>query len=72
MQNLDIEISYDISMASVGNTTEDDEICAVGEVQESQEGEVNLDNIEELLKKFKEQVEESSRQQKDKGKNIVI
>lgn len=31
MQNMDIEKSDDISMAFVGNTTEDDEICAAGE-----------------------------------------
>lgn len=70
MKNFEVEVSDDISMAPVDNTT-DDEICIVGEAQGSQEKEVNLDNIEEYLHKFKESLEESSTTKKDKGKAIM-
>uniref|UniRef100_M1AU99 Uncharacterized protein n=1 Tax=Solanum tuberosum TaxID=4113 RepID=M1AU99_SOLTU len=59
MKNLNIDIKYDISMASASHTNEeDDATCPVGEGQ-------NIDSNEEidldaLFQKFQQQVEESS------------
>uniref|UniRef100_M1DY34 Uncharacterized protein n=1 Tax=Solanum tuberosum TaxID=4113 RepID=M1DY34_SOLTU len=59
MKNLDIDIKYDISMASASHTNEDDDTtCLAGEGQDSDNNE-EVD-IDALFKKFQEQVEESS------------
>ncbi|KAG5591044.1 hypothetical protein H5410_041558 [Solanum commersonii] len=56
MKNLDLDIKDDISMISVSHTNEEDDTCVVGEGQDVDEEEID---IETILKRY-QQLEESS------------
>ncbi|KAG5619539.1 hypothetical protein H5410_004757 [Solanum commersonii] len=66
IRNLDIDIGDDISMTSATHTNQDDEACMAGEAQ-SYHSAKKVD-IDDLFKKFQEQVEESSEKATCKGK----
>ncbi|KAG5605697.1 hypothetical protein H5410_027189 [Solanum commersonii] len=69
IKNLDIDIGDDISMASASQTNNDDEGCIAGETQSDQRND-EID-IDALLAKFQEQVEESSNRATCKGKDKI-
>ncbi|KAG5570734.1 hypothetical protein H5410_060500 [Solanum commersonii] len=66
---LDIDIGDDISMASASHINNDDEGCMVGEAQSGHSND-EID-IDALLAKFQEQVEESSNKATCKSKNKI-
>ncbi|KAH0685578.1 hypothetical protein KY290_017065 [Solanum tuberosum] len=60
MRNLDIEIKDDIFMASASHTNDDDDTtCIAGEGQDDADSNEEID-IEALLQKYQQQIEESS------------
>jgi len=67
IRNFEVEMPDDVSMASIGNTT-DEETYMAGEAQGSQHEQISLEEIKEFLTKIKEGVEESSAPQNNKGK----
>ncbi|KAG5572332.1 hypothetical protein H5410_062098 [Solanum commersonii] len=69
MKNLDIDIKDDISMTSASHTNEKDDTCIAGEGQDVAEEEIV---IETILKRYQQQIEESSSTSTtDKGKEKV-
>jgi len=67
IKNLDIDIRDDISMASASHINNDDEACMAGEAQsDNTNDEIDIDA---LLRKFQEQMEESSDKATCKGKD---
>ncbi|KAH0762853.1 hypothetical protein KY290_018926 [Solanum tuberosum] len=69
MNNLDIDIRDDISMASANHTNDDEELCLAGEAQSANSNE-DID-IDTLLQRLQDQVEESSSNTACKGKGKV-
>jgi len=69
MKNLDIDIRDDISMASASHTNDDEESCMAGEAQSANSNE-EID-IDTLLQRLQDQVEESSSNTACKGKGKV-
>ncbi|KAG5619592.1 hypothetical protein H5410_004810 [Solanum commersonii] len=57
IKNLDIDIKDDTSMASASYTNEEDDTCIAGEGQDVDEEEID---IETILKRYQQQIEESS------------
>uniref|UniRef100_M1DLE8 Uncharacterized protein n=1 Tax=Solanum tuberosum TaxID=4113 RepID=M1DLE8_SOLTU len=70
MKNLDIDIRDDISMASASHTNDDEESCMAGEVQSDISNE-EID-IDTLLQRLQDQVEESSSNTACKGKGKIF
>ncbi|KAG5615074.1 hypothetical protein H5410_014898 [Solanum commersonii] len=69
MKNLDLDIKDDISLASASHTNEEDDTCIAGEGQDVDEEEID---IETILKRYQQQLEESSSTSTtDKGKEKV-
>ncbi|KAG5577032.1 hypothetical protein H5410_057166 [Solanum commersonii] len=58
MKNLDIDIKDDIYMVSASHTNEEDDTCIAGEGQDVDEEEIDLETI---LKRYQQQLEESSK-----------
>ncbi|KAG5632979.1 hypothetical protein H5410_004696 [Solanum commersonii] len=56
LKNLDLEIKDDISIALASHTNEEDDTCIVGEGQDVDEEEID---IETILKRYQQQIEES-------------
>ncbi|KAG5579418.1 hypothetical protein H5410_050045 [Solanum commersonii] len=67
IQNIEVDIRDDISIASASHTNNDDETCMAGEAQSDNSN--KKINIDALLKKFQEQVEEFSDKATCKGKD---
>ncbi|KAG5574882.1 hypothetical protein H5410_055016 [Solanum commersonii] len=65
MKNLDFDIKDDASMASASHT---DDTCLAGEGQDLEDEEEDLETI---LKRYQQQMEESSTSTTDKGKNKI-
>jgi len=65
MKNLDFDIKDDTSMASASHT---DDTCLAGEAQDIDDDEEDLETI---LKRYQQQMEESSIYTTDKGKDKV-
>ncbi|KAG5607794.1 hypothetical protein H5410_029286 [Solanum commersonii] len=65
MKNLDFDIKDDTSMASASHT---DDTCLAGEGQDLDDEEEDLETI---LKRYQQQMEESSTSMTDKGKNKI-
>ncbi|KAG5581146.1 hypothetical protein H5410_051773 [Solanum commersonii] len=66
MKNLDLNIKYDISMALASHTNEEDDTCIAGEGQDVDEEQID---VETILKRYQQQLEESSSTRKTcKGK----
>ncbi|KAG5616548.1 hypothetical protein H5410_016372 [Solanum commersonii] len=65
MKNLDFDIKDDVSMASASHT---DDTCLAGEGQDLEDEEEDLETI---LKRYQQQMEESSTSTTDKGKNKI-
>ncbi|KAG5596557.1 hypothetical protein H5410_037789 [Solanum commersonii] len=57
IKNLDIDIKDDTYMASASHTNEEDDTCIAGEGQDVDEDEID---IETILKRYQQQIEESS------------
>ncbi|KAG5616239.1 hypothetical protein H5410_016063 [Solanum commersonii] len=69
MKNLDIDIKDDISMVSASHTNKEEDACIAGEGQDVDEEEVDLETI---LKRYQQQLEESSSASTtDKGKGKI-
>ncbi|XP_070005720.1 uncharacterized protein [Nicotiana sylvestris] len=65
-RNFETIIRDDISMASIGSTS-NEEVCVAGEAQSPSDIEINIEEIEDFYTKLKENAEESS-EKNDKGK----
>ncbi|KAG5570305.1 hypothetical protein H5410_060071 [Solanum commersonii] len=66
MKNLDFDIKDDTSMASASHT---DDTCLAGEGQDIDDKEE--EDLETILKRYQQQMEESSTSTTDKGKNKI-
>ncbi|KAG5592750.1 hypothetical protein H5410_043264 [Solanum commersonii] len=66
MKNLDFDIKDDTSMASASHT---DDTCLAGEGQDLDDDEE--EDLETILKRYQQQMEESSTSMTDKGKNKI-
>jgi len=67
IKNLNIDIREDISVESASHTNNDDEACMAGDAKsDNTNDEIEIDA---LLKKFQEQMEESSDKATCKGKD---
>ncbi|KAG5579925.1 hypothetical protein H5410_050552 [Solanum commersonii] len=69
MRNLDIDVRDDVSMASASHTNDDEELCMAGEAQSANSNE-EID-INTLLQRLQDQVEESSNNTPGKDKEKV-
>ncbi|KAG5595776.1 hypothetical protein H5410_037008 [Solanum commersonii] len=70
MKNLDFDIKDDISMVSVSHTNEEEDVCITGEGQQEIDDETDLETI---LKRYQQQLEESSSASTTgKGKEKVV